>query len=87
VEALAAAAVFAILLSCVRVASDPASAEPIPDFSVDTTMDEVRTEVRATVLDLGPERAYWEGHFNRLAAGMRLLEERLSVSGITQGSN
>lgn len=84
---LVAAAVLAILLSGVRVASVPASAEPSPDFSMDTAMDEVRTDVQATVVGLRQERAYWEGHFNRLAAGMRLLEERLSVSSITQGSN
>jgi hypothetical protein len=79
--------VVAIVLSCVRVASAPSSAEPVPHRTVKSATDEVRTEVQATVVGLRRERAYWEGHLNRMAADMGVLEERLSERSMTQGTN
>jgi hypothetical protein len=56
----------------------------MPHYTVETATDEVRTQVQATVVGLRRERAYWEGHFNRMAVDMGVLEDRLSEGSITR---
>jgi type VI protein secretion system component VasK len=74
---LAAAAVVAIALSAVRVVSVGGSSEPAPRHTLDSAIDEVRTEIRATVLGIQRQTDYWEAHLHRMATDTRQLQERL----------
>jgi hypothetical protein len=64
----------------------PASAEPMPDYTLETAINEVRHDIRATVIGIRRERDYWRATYTRLSTDTRLLQERLSVSSITESA-
>jgi hypothetical protein len=53
------------------------SSEPAPRYTLDSAIDEVRTEIRATFLGIQRQTDYWEAHLHRMATDTPQLQERL----------
>ena len=79
---LAAAVAIVFSLGAVRVANLPPS-EPMPDYTLQTAVDEVRHDIEATVVGIRQKHAVWLATINRISTDTQLLRERLTVSNIT----